>query len=382
MSNGIEPNQFEPALARPESKTDLFVTFTRLALQGFGGVLAVAQRELVERKRWLSRQDFVEMLALSQVLPGPNVVNLALMFGDRFFGVRGALAAVGGMIAVPLVIVMAMTALYAEFSHLPVVAGALRGMGAVAAGLIVSTGFKLMPALATNKLGLPLGRGPLRPHLRRHRLAALAAGLGHRRPRPCRRPDRLAAPAMSAFAHPVLSSADLLGLFAHFLVLSLLAVGGAITTAPDMHRFIVDEHHWITDAQFSASIAIAQAAPGPNVLFVAVLGWNVAGPIGALATMAGTMLPSTALTLVATRWGARRRETRGVRAFTAGLTPLTIGLLFATGWLLARPYLTDVAHTVGAVGLIAVSIVVMLRTKVSPMWLVGLGAVVGAFGWV
>ena len=182
--------------------------------------------------------------------------------------------------------------------------------------------------------------------------------------------------------HPALSAADLLGLFAHFLILSLLAVGGAITTAPDMHRFVVDEHHWITDAQFSTSVAIAQAAPGPNVLFVAVIGWNVAGPLGALATMSGTLLPSTALTLFATRWGARRREERGMRAFTTGLTPLTIGLLVATGWLLARPYVGDGPHPVGALAVIGVSIVVMLRTRISPMWIVGFGAVVGALGWV
>lgn len=182
--------------------------------------------------------------------------------------------------------------------------------------------------------------------------------------------------------HPALSAADLLGLFAHFLVLSLLAVGGAITTAPDMHRFVVDENHWITDAQFSASVAIAQAAPGPNVLFVAVIGWNVAGPLGALATMSGTLLPSTALTLFATRWGARRREARGMRAFTTGLTPLTIGLLVATGWLLARPYVGDGTHPLGALAVIGVSIAVMLRTRISPMWTVGFGAVVGALGWV
>ena len=101
--------------------------------------------------------------------------------------------------------------------------------------------------------------------------------------------------------HAVLGWADLLGLFGHFLLLSLLAVGGAITTAPDMHRYIVDEHGWITDAQFTTSIALAQAAPGPNVLFVAVLGWNVGGPLGALATMSGILLPSTALSLLATR---------------------------------------------------------------------------------
>ena len=179
-----------------------------------------------------------------------------------------------------------------------------------------------------------------------------------------------------------LSAVDLLGLFAHFLVLSLLAIGGAITTAPDMHRYVVDEHRWISDAQFSASIAIAQAAPGPNVLFVAVIGWNVAGPLGALATMAGTLLPSTATTLLVSRWGARQRETRGMRAFTTGLTPLTIGLLVATGWLLARPYVVDGTHTLAALALVAVSIAGMLRTRLSPMWLVGIGALVGALGWV
>jgi len=139
--------------ARPASAADLFFIFNRLALQGFGGVLAVAQRELVERKQWLSRAQFVEMLALSQVLPGPNVVNLALMLGDRFFGLRGAIAALGGMLLVPLFIVIALTAAYAEFSRLAVVAGALRGMGLVAAGLIIATAIRLMSTLGSNRLG-------------------------------------------------------------------------------------------------------------------------------------------------------------------------------------------------------------------------------------
>ena len=179
-----------------------------------------------------------------------------------------------------------------------------------------------------------------------------------------------------------LDASDLFGLFTHFLVLSLLAVGGAITTVPDMHRYIVTEHHWLTDAQFTASIAIAQAAPGPNVLFVAVLGWNVAGALGTLATMTGILVPSTMLSLWATRWGSQRRETRGVRAFTAGLTPLTLGLLLATGWVLAEPYLLNSAHRWGALALIVISVLVMLRTRLSPMWLVALGTGAGALGWV
>ena len=174
-----------------------------------------------------------------------------------------------------------------------------------------------------------------------------------------------------------MSSADFLALFGHFMLLSLLAVGGAISTAPDMHRYLVIEQHWINDAQFNASIAIAQAAPGPNVLFVAVLGWNVAGPLGALATMSGILLPSTALSLWATRWGSQRRDTRGVRAFTTGMAPLTLGLLLATGWLLAAP----ARSSLGGMTLVVVTVALLLRTRISPTWLVAAGAAVGAVGW-
>ncbi len=140
----------------PESVTRLFLAFNWLALQGFGGVLAVAQRELVERRRWLNRDEFVELVSAAQVLPGPNVINLALMLGDRYFGLRGALAALLGMLAVPLAIVLALAALYAQHAQSPVVSGALRGMGAVAAGLVIATAGKLLAALKTNPMG-PLG---------------------------------------------------------------------------------------------------------------------------------------------------------------------------------------------------------------------------------
>jgi chromate transporter len=149
----------EPAPAVPTSLTDLFLSFNRLALQGFGGVLPVAQRELVERKRWLSNERFVEMLSIAQVLPGPNIINLILMIGDSFFGLRGAFAALAGMLLSPLVIVMGLAALYGEFARLPMVNGALTGMGAVAAGLIISTGLKLMKSLRKSPLGLPVALG-------------------------------------------------------------------------------------------------------------------------------------------------------------------------------------------------------------------------------
>jgi chromate transporter len=143
------------APARPSSAKDLFFAFSALALQGFGGVLAVAQRVLCEQRRWLTKEEFVEILAVGQVLPGPNVCNVALMVGDRFFGWRGALAALAGMMTAPLVIVLLITAVYAHYAMHPAVAGALKGMGAVAAGLIVGTGLKLAAALRVNPMGLP-----------------------------------------------------------------------------------------------------------------------------------------------------------------------------------------------------------------------------------
>lgn len=141
---------------QPSSPRDLFFSFTILALQGFGGVLAIVQRELVEKKRWLTKEEFVEEWAVAQIMPGPNVVNLSLMIGARYFGLRGALAAVAGMLTIPLFIVLLLAMVYAQYADHPGVAGALRGMGAIAAGLIAATGLRLFGALKSHPMGVPL----------------------------------------------------------------------------------------------------------------------------------------------------------------------------------------------------------------------------------
>jgi chromate transporter len=186
-----------------------------------------------------------------------------------------------------------------------------------------------------------------------------------------------------------LAFSDWVSLFAHYLALSLLSIGGAITTAPDMHRYLVERQHWITDPQFSASVAIAQAAPGPNVLFVALLGWNVglnAGGIpmalvGLAVTMLGIMLPSTTLTYLATRWGHENRDVLAVRAFKQGLAPIVIALLIATGWILATG--SNYAVRNWPIWVVAiVSAIVVWRTKLHLLWLLGGGALLGWMGWV
>ena len=144
----------ELPLNRPQSKTDLFLSFTFLALQGFGGVLAVVQRELVERKRWMTPAQFVEDWAVAQILPGPNVINFCLMIGGRYFGLAGALAALAGMLAAPIVVLLVLALSFGSVADLAWAQGALRGMGAVAAGLIAATGIKLIPALKSNPIGI------------------------------------------------------------------------------------------------------------------------------------------------------------------------------------------------------------------------------------
>ena len=193
------------------------------------------------------------------------------------------------------------------------------------------------------------------------------------------------------------AASDWLTLFSHFASLSLLAVGGAITTVPDMHRYLVADRHWLTETQFTSSIAMAQAAPGPNVLFVALMGWNIginaggglaAGPyawgwalLGVTVSMLGILLPSTTLTFVAARWGHRNRERRSVRAFKTGLAPIVVALLVATGYILSSSLGKSwVQWPIWALAMAATGLV--WRTKIHLLWLLGAGGVLGWLGWV
>lgn len=202
---------------------------------------------------------------------------------------------------------------------------------------------------------------------------------------------------MNASLHLTLTTADWLAMFTHFMSLSLLAIGGAITTAPDMHRYLVDEQHWLSDSQFTSSIALAQAAPGPNLLFIAVLGWNVGvnagggigagapawgfGLMGVAIAMVGILLPSTTLTFAATRWAHQNRELRAVRAFKQGMAPVVIALLIATGWILAASQGSLSVHWHLWL-LTAASALLVWRTKLHLLWLLGTGGVLGWLGWV
>lgn len=187
----------------------------------------------------------------------------------------------------------------------------------------------------------------------------------------------------------ILSWVDWLQFFLHFMLLSLLSVGGAVSTLPDMHRYLVAQQQWMSDAQFNASVAIAQAAPGPNVLFVALMGWHVgantgswwAGLFGVMIAMLGIILPSATLTFSFANWSHRNRDLILVRSFKLGMAPIVIGLLIATGWIMVsgqsgnfRPWTSYLAT--------ALSAMIVWRTQLHLLWLLAAGALAGWFGLI
>ena len=189
--------------------------------------------------------------------------------------------------------------------------------------------------------------------------------------------------------HLVLTAQDWLDLFVHYLSLSLLTVGGAISTAPDMHRYLVEQQHWLTDAQFNASVAIAQAAPGPNVLFIALMGWNIGlnaggfmtGMLGVILTMLGILLPSSTLTYMTAQWSHRNRDLHAVRAFKQGMAPIVVALLIATSWILTTTNGRELKDWRLWL-LTATSVVIVWRSKIHMLWLLGAGALLGWFGLI
>lgn len=173
------------------------------------------------------------------------------------------------------------------------------------------------------------------------------------------------------------ASSELVALFGHLLLLSLLAVGGALAVVPDVRRVMVTNMGLLTDAQFNASVAIAQAAPGPNVLFVAALGYQAAGFAGAAVALFGILLPSSTLAYVVARWGHAHREWRAVRAFKAAVAPIVVAFVFGTGWTVASQVLDWRALLLAA----AVALIAW-RTHTHVVVLVAAGAIVGALGWI
>ncbi len=321
---------------------------------------------LVERRGWLTEHEFAEMLSLGQFLPGPNIVNVSVMVGRKFHGVRGAFAAVAGLMLMPMAIVMTLGALYAQFAELAVVRDAMGGIAAAASGLVLAMGFKMARAIRTRPVAIAVARS----RSPRSASCAAAAGLGAGGDGADRHRARVV-------ETPLMPSA-LFELALQFLTLSLLSFGGANAALPDIHRRVVDVHGWMTNTEFTQMFALSQAAPGPNVLVVALIGWKVAGVIGGIVAMTAMCAPSSVLTYLVAHASDRFREAPLRVAIQNGLVPVTVGLIVASGYVLT----VNTDHGVAAYVVTLVTFAVVLFTRVHPLWMLAAGGVAGALGWL
>jgi len=169
---------------------------------------------------------------------------------------------------------------------------------------------------------------------------------------------------------------DLPGLALHFALLSLMAIGGVSSILPDMQRYVVEANHWLSDRQFADAYALGQAAPGPNMMFVTLLGWQLSGWAGAIVATLAITLPPIVLTLGMTRLHANNANAPLGRAVRGGLGPIAIGLTLASGWILAQ----SADHSWRTALLTLATVALMLRSRLNPLWLIAAGAIAGICG--
>jgi len=175
----------------------------------------------------------------------------------------------------------------------------------------------------------------------------------------------------------VMDRSELGGLFLHFLLLWFIAVGGPSAILPDIHRYIVEVRQLLTSAQFAEIYTLAQVAPGPNVMYVTLMGWYLAGWRGAAATTIPLLIPATTLTLLIGHLNERYPNARLGRAVRRGVTPITIGLMFSGATILARA----VNHDWSGYAITLLTVAVVLRKPLNPLWLLGAGALAGILGF-
>ena len=349
--------------ARPPGVAGLFVGFLLIGVCGFGGVLPWARRMIVEQRRWMTPAEFTDLLGLCQFLPGGNIMNFSIGLGARFHGPLGAVAAsLIGLMSAPVAIVLVLGLVYDRYSGLPTVRHGFAGLAAAASALVLANALKIAAPLR----GRPLGLAMAAADLRGDRRAAPAAAAG----------PAGAGGGFHAVAVAVRPVSVLASLAAVFGTLSLLAFGGTNSVLPEMQRQVVAVHGWLTPQQFASLFALAQAAPGPNMLVVTLIGWRVASLPGALVATLAVTTPSSLLMLLPGMSGTASVAARWRQAVQQGLMPVTAGLVMASAALLIRTTATDWRTA----AVVVVATVVLLFTRVHPLIVLGAAAAWGRAG--
>ncbi len=300
-----------------------------MSLMGFGGVMVWARRAIVEQHKWMTAEQFNETFALCHFLPGPNIVNLSVVFGSRFRGIPGAIAAFLGLVLPPVLIVLCLAMLYSRYGEIEALRRTLAGVVCATAGLFLATVIKMLQPIVKQRSLRRRWRWS-RPFSRR---SASCAGRCRRccwwrsRPAFCLSTDAKARGAMNP-------TNQLYTLAWTFGLMSLFAVGGALSAIPEMHRVAVDVNHWMNDRQFADMVAIAQLSPGPNVLVVTLIGFHVAGVAGGLVATLAMCGPTAAVAYFVSRTMDRSRDAQWPSLIQSALVPVSIGLMGASAMIL------------------------------------------------
>jgi chromate transporter len=362
--------------------------FLRLGTFGFGGPIALAgymQRDLVEERRWLSKQDYVEGLALAQLAPGPLAAQLAIYLGWVRGRVLGATLVGIAFVLPSFLMVLALSALYLALGGLPWMRGVFYGVGAAVIAIIARSAFKLVKlTLGKDRLlwvlfaasavvtgwtesevvWLFLGSGVLAMFVKappRRMPASAAMGA-----------IPLPLWAVSGLAGPV-SAATLWTIAWYFAEAGAFVFGSGLAIVPFLHGGVVTQFHWLTDQQFLDAVAVAMITPGPVVITVGFIGYLTAGPLGAIVAALATFVPCYLFTVVPAPYFRRFSKNQSLKAFVDGVTAAATGAIAGAAFVLGRRALVDV--TTVTIALMTLVILVKFKKVQEPLLIAAAGSV-------
>jgi chromate transporter len=374
---------------RPSTLRDFIVYFLRLGTFGFGGPIALAgymQRDLVERERWVSKQDYVEGLALAQLAPGPLAAQLAMYLGWVRGGILGATAVGVAFVLPSFVMVLVLSAVYVEFGGLSWMRGAFYGIGCAVIAIIARSAYKLVKMTLANDrllwLLFAVNAGVTAWTETELVSVILASGILVML---VKAPPKRAASAgallgvspwsawfLTGLAGPA-SASKLFTITWYFAQAGAFVFGSGLAIVPFLHGGVVTRFHWLSDQQFLDAVAVAMITPGPVVITVAFIGYLTAGPVGALVAALATFVPCYLFTVLPAPYFRRFAKNTTLKAFVDGVTVAATGAIAGAAFVLGRRAIFDVPTLLIAIGTLA--LLVRFKKISEPLLIVGAGAV-------
>ncbi|HEY3499704.1 MAG TPA: chromate transporter [Polyangiaceae bacterium] len=368
------------------SLRDFLLYFLSLGTFGFGGPIALAgymQRDLVERRRWVSKQDYLEGLALAQLAPGPLAAQLAIYLGWVRARVLGATLVGLAFVLPSFVMVLAISILYLEFGGLPWMRGAFYGIGAAVIAIIARSAYKLVK--------LTLSRDPLLWGLfgasafvtawTESEIVWIFLGAGVLTML-VKAPPRLGAATTLFSVIPAWSVSGLFGpaslgtlwtIAWYFTEAGAFVFGSGLAIVPFLHGGVVTRFQWLSEQQFLDAVAVAMITPGPVVITVAFIGYLVAGPLGAIVAALATFVPCYLFTVLPAPYFRRFAKNPSLKAFVDGVTAAATGAIAGAAFVLGRRALIDVPTVL--IALTTLGLLIKLKKVPEPLLIVGAGAV-------